>query len=280
MKTSKNDKGSESFSFGVIADCQYCNAENAGVRNYSISDAKLKKCVHHLNTLDLEFTIHLGDFIDRDWESFDIVGPIYDELKMPNYHVLGNHDFSVGDEKKSAVVKKMGLSSEYYDFSVKGWRFIVLNGNDISFHAYPKDSEEYKMAETYYSENNITSPKWNGAVGKTQMQWLASVLKTATNNNEKVILYSHFPIFPENVHNLWNANEVLALIEKYSVVKAYINGHNHEGNYGIKDGVHFITMKGMVDTEETSYSVINLSKDQLEIVGFGRENSKILKLKL
>ncbi|MDY7394037.1 metallophosphoesterase [Aureibaculum sp. 2210JD6-5] len=279
MKTSKESKDNESFSFGVIADCQYCNAEKVGIRYYNISDSKLKKCVHQLNTLDLEFTIHLGDFIDKDWESFDVVGPIYDKLKMPKYHVLGNHDFSVIDERKSEVVKKMGLSSEYYDFEVKGWRFVVLNGNDISFHAYPKNSYDYKMAEEYYVENNITSPKWNGAMGKAQMQWLESVLRAATENNEKVILYSHFPIFPENIHNLWNASEVLTVIEKYNVVKAYINGHNHEGNYGIKNGVHFITMKGMVDTEETSYAVINLSKDHLEIVGYGRESSKILELK-
>jgi len=268
-----------SFSFGIIADCQYCNAKTAGDRNYAISDQKLEQCVHHLNTLDLEFTIHLGDFIDKDWESFDVVGPIYNQLKMPKYHVLGNHDFSVVDEKKSEVVEKMGLPSEYYDFSLKGWRFVVLNGNDVSFHAYPKGSDEYKMAETYYSENKISSPKWNGAMGSAQMQWLESVLAAATENKEKVILYSHFPIYPENVHNLWNAAEVLTMIEKYNVVKAYINGHNHEGNYDVKNGVHFITMKGMVDTEETSYSIIKLSHEQLEIVGFGRESSKVLTLK-
>lgn len=278
-KSSKLNKENLSFSFGVIADCQYCNAESAGIRQYAISDQKLEKCVHHLNTLDLEFTVHLGDFIDKDWESFDVVGPIYNKLKMPKYHVLGNHDFSVIDEKKLEVVNKMGLTSPYYDFKVKGWRFIVLNGNDISFHAYPKDSEAYKNAERYYSENKITSPKWNGAMGKVQMQWLESVLAAASVNSEKVILYSHFPVYPDNVHNLWNAEEVVALIEKYSVVKAYVNGHNHAGNYGKKNGVHFLTMKGMVDTEETAYSIFKISDKQLEIVGFGRESSKILELK-
>lgn len=273
------NKENVSFSFGVIADCQYCSAENAGVRNYAISDKKLRNCVNHLNTLDLAFTIHLGDFIDKYWESFNVVGPIYDDLKMPKYHVLGNHDFSVIDEKKSQVVQKMGLPSEYYDFNLKGWRFVVLNGNDVSFHAYPKDSEGYKNAEKYYSENKISSPKWNGAMGSTQLQWLESVLKKASENDENVILYSHFPIYPENVHNLWNAKELLTMIEKYNAVKAYINGHNHEGNYGIKDGVHYITMKGMVDTEETSYGIIKLSEKQLEIRGFGRETSKLLNLK-
>ena len=59
----------ETFTFGAIADCQYCDADTAGVRQYRDSPAKLRAAVDHLNTLDLEFTVHLGDFIDKDWES-------------------------------------------------------------------------------------------------------------------------------------------------------------------------------------------------------------------
>ena len=61
------------FSIGLIADCQYCKVEGEGIRKYSKSNGKLKQCVAHFNTLDLEYTIHLGDFIDRDWRSFDSV---------------------------------------------------------------------------------------------------------------------------------------------------------------------------------------------------------------
>ena len=46
------------------------------------------------------------------------------------------------------------------------WRFVVLDGNDISFHAYPKDSEKYKEAEEYYTANKISSPKWNGGLSR------------------------------------------------------------------------------------------------------------------
>lgn len=267
------------FSFGVIADCQYCSEPGTGIRKYSISDTKLRQCVNHLNTMDLAFTIHLGDFIDRDWESFNLVGPIYNSLAMPKYHVLGNHDFSVSDSLKAKVPKKMGLPSPYYDFVSQGWRFVVLDGNDVSFHAYPKNSRRYKTAEKYYEQNAIESPKWNGAIGSEQMQWLRQVLDKASENNEKVILYCHFPVFPENVHNLWNAKEVVALLEKYNCVKAYINGHNHKGNYGQKNGIHYVTMKGMVDTEKNSYGTITTYSDRLEITGYGREESRQLLLR-
>jgi predicted MPP superfamily phosphohydrolase len=228
--------------------------------------------------MDLNYAIHLGDFIDRDWESFDIVSPIYNRLEMPHYHVLGNHDFSVPDEKKVEVVKKMGLPSDYYDFEIKGWRFVVLNGNDISFHAYPENSEEYQFATEYYQIHKIDSPKWNGALGVTQIQWLKEVLKKATKKDEKVILYCHFPIYPENVHNLWNANEIIEIIEEYACVKAYMNGHNHEGNYGVKNGVHYLTFKGMVDTEQNSYGVIKVFQNHLTVEGYGREENRTLEI--
>ena len=267
------------LSYGVIADCQYCNYPTAGVREYAMSDKKLQECVANFNTMDLEYVIHLGDFIDRDWESFDVVMPIYNQLKMPKYHVLGNHDFSVPIDKRPEVYKRMGMPSKYYDFKVKGWRFVVLDGNDVSFHAYGEGSPEYIKAEKYYQDNQIDSPKWNGAIGEVQLTWLQSVLQKATDNKEKVILYCHFPVFPENVHNLWNANDIIEIIEHYPCVKAYINGHNHEGNYGFKQGVHYITMKGMVDTKETSYGKMTLSEDYLKVIGYGREEKKVLEIR-
>ncbi|MFT6807190.1 MAG: manganese-dependent ADP-ribose/CDP-alcohol diphosphatase [Saprospiraceae bacterium] len=279
MSTGKKEIGTKTFSIGLIADCQYCNVIGQGQRKYSLSDRKLQICVNHFNTMDLSYVVHLGDFIDKDWESFDVVGPIYKQLSMPAYHVLGNHDFSVENSKKASVVKKMGLDSAYYHFSSEGWRFIVLNGNDISFHAYPEDSDQYLAAEQYYAENQIESPKWNGALGQKQMIWLEETLTNAKKQEENVILFCHFPVYPENQHNLWNAKEVTALLERYSNVKAYINGHNHEGNYAEKKGIHYLTMKGMVDTEETSYGVMSISEGQLEIKGIGREENRILRIK-
>lgn len=269
---------SQPFSFGVIADCQYCSDPGSGVRKYVASEKKLKQCVDHFNALDLEYVVHLGDFIDRDLASFDIVNPIYKQLKASSYHVLGNHDFSVEDEFKTKVPQIMGLENRYYDYKINGWRFVVLDGNDISFHAYPENSDDFKFAEKYYSEHQIQSPKWNGAVGEKQLSWLYDVLEEASKNNEKIALFCHFPIFPENPHNLWNAGEIIDLIDKFPAVKAYMNGHNHAGNYGVRKNVHYMTFKGMVDTEETSYATVQVLKDKLIIAGFGREENKVLEL--
>ena len=267
------------FSFGAIADCQYCRGPNRGSRHYASSAKKLHQCVQELNSHDLEFVIHLGDFIDRDYDSFDKVLPIYQSLKMPAYHALGNHDFDVADKWKAKVPERMGMQGRYYDFKVEGWRFIVLDGNDVSFHAYPKDSLEYQNAGVYYRENKISSPKWNGAVGGKQVAWMRKILETAEAKGEKVILYCHFPVYPADPHNLWNAKEVISILEEFSCVKAYINGHNHQGKYGQKDGIHYLTLKGMVETEDNAYSIISVHQDELKVKGYGRETDRRLLLK-
>ncbi|MDD7985397.1 metallophosphoesterase [Lentisphaera marina] len=264
--------------FGAIADCQYCNQKSKGVRKYTLSKQKLTECVDHLNTMDLDFVVHLGDFIDKDFKSFDEVLPIYNKLQSPHHQVLGNHDFDVADELKKDVPSKMGMPAKYYDFKKHNWRFIILDGNDLSFHAYPKESAQYKEAEVYYKTNKIKSPKWNGAIGPVQISWIESLLKEAQSHDEKVILFCHFPVYPQDPHNLWNSAEIITLLEKYSCVKAYINGHNHKGNYALKNGVHYLTLKGMVDTEENSYATLLLNNQSISVQGYGREKNRSLSI--
>jgi hypothetical protein len=38
-------------------------------------------------------------------------------------------------------------------------------------------------------------------------------------------------------------------------------------------------MKGMVDTEENSYAVVEVFKDRLEIQGYGREKDRVMEIK-
>jgi predicted phosphodiesterase len=275
----KTKQAKYKFSFGAIADCQYCSGPNRGSRHYSSSAKKLHQCVRELNSHDLKFVIHLGDFIDRDYASFDKVLPIYQSLKMPAYHALGNHDFDVADKWKAKVPERMGMKSKYYDFSIDDWRFIVLDGNDVSFHAYPKDSSEYREAEVYYRENKIRSPRWNGAVGEKQLTWMQEVLRGAEKKGEQVVLYCHFPVYPADPHNLWNAKEVISILETFSCVKAYINGHNHKGKYGQKNGIHYLTLKGMVETESNAYSIIGIFQDRIKVIGYGRESDRVLPIK-
>jgi predicted phosphodiesterase len=260
-----------------VADCQYCK-QTSTVRKYSQSPQKLTECVAHYNKLNLAFVVHLGDFIDRDFESFAKVVPIYNRLKAAHYHVLGNHDFSVVDEKKASVPAQLGLKNRYYDLAHQGWRFIVLDGNDVSLYAYPKNDPRTKAATAFHRRLKTGTPTWNGGVGDKQLAWIESKLKAATKAKERVMLFCHFPVHPANVHNLWNHSAITELLAKYPCVAAYLNGHNHAGNYGEKNGIHYLTLKGMVDTQKNSYGVMEVHADRLILKGFGRQENREMKL--
>lgn len=273
------------FEIGIIADCQYCNTDVIKYgRYFKNSVKKLNEAVNVLNEKKLDYTVHLGDFIDRDFVSFDSVLPVWNRLKSEKYHVLGNHDFDVADSLKHLVPAKMGLKSRYYSFVKNNWRFIVIDGNDLSFYAAltAKKKQEtdslFNLLKDKYPDN---LKAWNGGLSNQQLQWIQQELEQAKNNNEKVGFYCHFPAIREKeMHNLWNFKQFQLLIDKYDNVKFYFNGHNHKGDYVYKNHVHHLTFKGMVDTKNTSaYATAKFTKDSIFITGYGREISRGLKIK-
>jgi len=105
-------------------------------------------------------------------------------------------------------------------------------------------------------------------------------LEEAQSKNEKVIIYSHIPLRPaNNVHNLWNDKEVLDILSNYKNIVAYINGHNHAGAYEEYEGIHFITLFGMLDTPENSYAILDIYKDKLELKGYGHQKNILMEMK-
>ncbi|WP_282056096.1 metallophosphoesterase [Maribacter luteus] len=264
------------FEIGVIADCQYCDCEPTDVRFYKKAPARLKQAVTELNTHTLDYTIHLGDFIDRNFNSFDTLIPIWGGLKSDRYHVLGNHDFSVADSLKPLVFEKMDLKDRYYSIVKNKWRFIILDGNDLSVHGALTETKKQQTDSLFQQLSSKELPNlkpWNGGLGKEQLQWIEDELKLATQNKERVGFYCHFPVLGEtNDLNLWNYEQLLSIINKYDCVKFYFNGHHHDGSYVQKDGVHYLNFKGMLDTRDsTSFARVAFHNDSLIVKGYGRE---------
>jgi 3',5'-cyclic AMP phosphodiesterase CpdA len=263
--------------FGVIADCQYADKPDGPVRLYRLSVAKLKEAVATLNEGDLRFSFHLGDMVDEFPASFDTIMPIWGKLRMPKIQVLGNHDFQIPREQ---LLPTMGMPSSYYQFRRNGWRFIVVDTNDISTYGNPKGSEKYALAEKMRADlqaaGKPNAQTWNGGVGAEQFAWIEQILEHARRAGDKVVLNAHHPIYPLNEHNAYNDTQLVELVTSYDNVVAWFNGHNHGGNYGFTGGKHFINFKGMVDTKTTSYAMVQAFEDHLKIDGFGREPNRIV----
>jgi hypothetical protein len=268
------------FSFGVVADVQYADKDAANNRYYRSSKERLIEAYRTFKDDSVSFVVNLGDLIDGNYSSY---GPVMDIIRssgIKTYHITGNHDYAVEKNLKRKLPVTMESKKGYYSFVKEGFRFIFLNGNDISTYG-PGSRAEINKATAYLnslkSEAAINAMEWNGGIGTGQLSWLKNELDKAVITNQKVFIFCHFPVFPVNVHNLFNYNEILKVLEKYNNIIAWINGHNHAGNYGNFNMIHFVTLRGMVETEKSgSYSIIDVYSNKIWIKGFGREKSQIL----
>ncbi|MBN2685709.1 MAG: metallophosphoesterase [Pontiellaceae bacterium] len=247
------------FSFGVMADIQYADRDPNGIKHFRTSLNRLETAVDDLNRQDLLFTIQLGDIIDgsdspdKTLEELDAVLVEYNKLNMPAYHVIGNHCLTAGVE---ALKKKLPLKKLYYDFvpdGTKGWRCVVLNSSDVE----------------------------PGVVGDAQKEWLQTTLAKANTHGEKVIIFSHHALTKEAAPNvrMTNNDEVLPIVENAGCVVAVFAGHDHVGGYGLRNGIHHITLHSILTApEQNAYAVITVSPDGLIENGAGDEPDREMPL--
>jgi calcineurin-like phosphoesterase family protein len=272
------------FSFAVLADVQYADKDRAGARDYRNSLAKLEESAGTINMERPAFVVHLGDLIDEAGAgNLDRVLTVFNRLQAPKHHVLGNHDFSVA---RAEWLRRLKRATAWYDVAHRGWRFVVLDGMDVSVLGWPRESPRYRDGQTLQGKLQRTGSRnavdWNGGVGEEQKKWLHQVLRSATRRRERVVLLCHFPVLEAAstpAHLLWNHEEILRILDQYRVVVAWFNGHAHRGGYARRNGVHHITFPGMVESGQTnSWTMVRVFADRLELLGAGTAPSLTLRL--
>ena len=145
--------------------------------------------------------------------------------------------------------QRYGLQRFYYDFTVRaapGWRFVVLDGNDAGY----------------------------GGVGKEQRAWFRAVLARAAASHERVICFCHYALLKEAArgHRMATPEPLLEALDRAGCVAAWFAGHDHAGGYAVRNGVHHVTLKGMVEApEKNAYAFIELHPDHLREIGAGAE---------
>ncbi len=269
---------------GLVADPQYADQPTVGKRYYRESVWKLQQAVDTFNNQKIDFVQTLGDVIDKEWASYDSILPVYQHLNpsIESYQSLGNHDFSIDSVHMPRLLGRLGMSSYYYSYVRKGFRFVVLDATDYAYYSNPLHQRPVDALNEHYkrTEGQPNHYEWNSGIGEEQQAWLRQEIAQASSAGQKVILFSHMPIRPEGgAHNLWNATEILTIIEGNPNVVAFVNGHNHAGGYVFKNGIHYITIFGMVDTEISSYAILNIYRDRLVLNGYGNQKSLELKMK-
>lgn len=279
------EKTTPLFSFGIVADPQYADADPRPEmgRYYRESPKKLADAIDAFNREDLAFVVTLGDIIDRGFENFDAILSVYDKLRHRSILLPGNHDFAVAPEHLSTIHPRLGMQAPWHDFAIGDVRFVVLDGNEVSLFAPPPGDPRRALAKDRLQRladaDAINAQDWNASLGDEQFEWLQSVLQMADAAGEKVIVLCHYPVYPENAHNMWDAPRILELLGSHPSVVAWFNGHNHEGNYGVRGTTHFVNFKGMVDTpDQNTFAIADVFADRIVIRGFGREEDRLLRL--
>lgn len=281
---------SPEVSFGVIADCQYADADDTvGIvrgtdqkyyNNYRGSLPKLEEAVRIFNTHELDFIVHLGDFVDRKLDDADVLHKILGKASAPLWHVLGNHEFWVKGTEVQTVLDKYGMDSKYYSRRSGGQRFIVLDTNDLGILEHPVGSADWKVGnallEKMKRHGAINAYHWNGGLGETQMAWLDAELTDAATFGESAIIFAHHPVFPPGVLNALNSKEIMNMIDSHDNVTAFINGHNHGGAFGVRKGIPYITIPGMLSGPHNAFGVAHVYQDRLEIQGYGRVHDIVI----
>ena len=269
------------FEIGLVADAQYADAEPVGTRFYRTGPARLGEAVDHFNGRDLAFCAHLGDLIDHEWKSFDEILQPLARSRHRFHHLLGNHDFAVLDELKPKVPGRMAMKQRYGAFDHAAFRFVILDTNDVSTYAHPKGSPEWAAADQELAR--LTAAKvesaqwWNGGIGDTQLAWLDRTCAEARQADRKVIIFAHHPVLPAAIDTAWNSAAIVTVIDRHPNVVAWLNGHNHAGNFALRNGVPYVTMHGMVETPDTSaFATARILPDRMIIAGHGREPSREL----
>ena len=237
--------------FGIITDIHFSTENEPAAAAKTAAD--LSACLECWQRNKVDFLMQLGDQImgsDRHKEEeFRQVSSILNTFPGTIYHVLGNHCLAL---TRQELMTAFGLQTPFYAFTIRGFRFIVLDGMDVSALRIPETSEDCQTLAFFRARPELHD--YCGAVGVQQQSWLKRELEEAKSAGERVIVVCHFPLLPETTdpkHGLlWNHREIAELLASSPAVKACLSGHYHYGGYALHKGIHFVVLPAFVNRHE------------------------------
>jgi predicted phosphodiesterase len=260
--------------FGMVTDPHYADREPNGTRFYRESLQKMQECVDVMNGSNTDFLIELGDLKDENSPSnemetlrfLDTIEGVFQKYNGPSYHVFGNHDLdSISKEQFLSRVINTGIEKDksYYSFQHGGVKFIVLDA------CFKKDGSPYDHGNFDWTDTNI-SPE--------QLQWLRDELDQSTM---PVTVFVHQLLCGSGNVYIKNAEAVRKVLEDSKKVLAVFHGHHHVGDYQFINGIHYYTLKAVVEGsgyDNNSYAIVNINADGIKIEGYRKAVSKQLEL--
>jgi hypothetical protein len=258
----------------MVADCHYADADPAGTRFYRESLDKLSECVDRMNAEKVNFLIALGDFKDegrppvesRTLSYLQEVEAVFRRFRGPRFHVLGNHDVdSISKQQFLTHVENAGVDPgrSYYSFDFRDVHFIVLDAN------YTADGTDYDHGNFDWTDANIPAH---------ERDWLKRDLAAGTG---RAVLFVHQRLDGAGAVFVKNASEVRRILEASGRVPAVFQGHHHEGGYRCIDGIHYYTLRAMVEghgPDNSSYAIVEIRQPNGNVIVTGYRTAPSMEL--
>jgi predicted phosphohydrolase len=193
---------------------------------------RIKSFVKEAKNRKVDFIIQLGDFCFPINENKAFID-IWNSFPGEKYHVLGNHDMD--RSSKQETMNFWGMKRPYYSFDKGAFHFIVLDPNFILLKDTYID---------YENGNYFAHPKTKAIIPPDQVEWLKRDL---SKTNKLVVVFSHQQLIGHG--GVRNKEEIRKILEDANISKqkviACFNGHRHDDNHKVINGIHYIEINSM-----------------------------------
>ena len=228
---------------GIFTDSHYSGkALTCGRRFNNQSLRKIGEAYRFFEESGCDAVISLGDLIDtedtveKEIENLAAIAAVIKKSPLRTFALMGNHDaFVLTPERFYSVLGTQPPRSTEID----GKHLVFLDACYFKsgVHYAPGDSD---WKDTYYP--------FSAALGEALSVLSAPVYIFLHQNIDPVI---------REDHRLANGDEIFRIIEESGNVRAVFQGHYHPGQESVHNGVRYITLPAMCESE-AAYWVFEL----------------------
>jgi len=253
--------------FAVLTDPHVSMPAQNTQDNVKMEDSSVilfQKAIEEVNAIPgLDFVLIAGD-LTKDVEPWNIdkLAEMLQEIRVPVYCALGNHEVSPipGKDKEPSLASLVGGSKHTVTWALQGFGF---QGSRGYYSTDPVSGLHLVVLDT------TKVGTWGGRVSPAQLRWLDQDLYL--NQDKLTIVMGHHLLVPfheKEQKEAWknfyleNAEEVIALLEKYPQVSLYLCGHRHVSTVPKeKNGIWYIEHISTL-TYPMGYTIYTLTPSQ------------------
>lgn len=262
LATPTNAQAFETVRFINFSDMHMSLKGKNAMKMGASSEQIVQSCVRTANqTPNLDFVVLTGDLLqDGEPYNLDMLRHYLDQLKMPYYVVLGNHDMSPvhAHDAPGPFFPAIGKSTVVWTFQGRGFNGPLLRW---SLDAVPG---------LHLIGLDSTIPNtWGGEIPERDLAWLEADLKA--NQNKLCIPLAHHNFIEHTPDDYTttrnfvvnNAPAIRKVFQKYpQQVQFAISGHHHLVSVRKHQGITYYSNPSTT-TYPTQYTLYTLTKQQL-----------------